>query len=145
MNDEGIKQALLTSGWQSTDIEEAFNSIISPNQPSQPKKLNKVLLATIIFVIGVLIMGGGAFGYIYYFPSPEKIVQKMTAKMAEIKSLEYSGEVKVSGSAGDLLNGSSNLLQSAQSTSTKKIISPLISLKYLLLYITKFSHHHYSM
>lgn len=62
------------------------------SQPS--RKLNKTLLAIVSIIGGVLIIGGGALAYSKYFQPPEKIVQKMAAKLTEIKSLEYSGEIK---------------------------------------------------
>lgn len=136
---EEIKNSLMTNGWQASDsdIEEAFNSLASPNRPvvqpppglsspqtfstfsSQPqKKLNKTLLA-IFSIIGVLVIGGGAFAYFYYFQSPERIVQRMTARLAEIKSLEYSGEIKAEVDTGNLLGGG-NLLQLSQPVVAQK-------------------------
>jgi len=57
-------------------------------------KTSKKPIAMIISVIfGVVIIAGGVFGYFYYFQSPERIVQKMTEKMAEVKSLEYTGQI----------------------------------------------------
>jgi len=133
---EQIKSSLLASGWQTSDIEEVFNSIATTEQsaiippassssqpfstfsPQPQKKFNKALLASIL-IIGALVIGGGAFAYFYYFQSPEKVVQRMTAKLAEIKSLEYSGEIKAEVDASNLTSGAS-LLQPTQPTATKK-------------------------
>lgn len=65
-----------------------------PIPSEQPPRKKKTFLAIIIFAIGLLIISGGVFGYFYYSRSPEKIVQKMIGRLAEIKSLEYSGELK---------------------------------------------------
>lgn len=128
---EKINNSLLANGWQTSDIKEAFDSIMPSNQSVQPTPLtssapqsfstlspqpqngmSKILLATIL-IVGVFVFGGGAFTYFNYFQSPDKIVQKMIAKLTEIKSLEYSGEIKTEVNAGDLLGGG-NLLQPAQ-------------------------------
>lgn len=134
---EKINNSLMANGWQVSDIKEAFDSIIPSNQPVQPTSPNistpqsfstfspqpqngmsKKLLA-VILIVGVLIVGGGAFAYFNYFQSPEKIVQKMITKLTEIKSLEYSGEIKTEVNAGDLLGGG-NLLQPTQPVSNNK-------------------------
>lgn len=134
---EEIKNSLMTNGWQALDIEEAFNSLASPNQPvvqppsglsnpqpfstfsPQPqKKINKALIA-IFSIIVVLAIGGGAFAYFYYFQSPERIVQRMTARLAEIKSLEYSGEIRAEVDTSNLLGGG-NLLQPSQPVAAQK-------------------------
>lgn len=134
---EKINNFLMANGWQVSDIKEAFDSIIPSNQPVQPTSPNistpqsfstfssqpqngmsKTLLA-VILIVGVLIVGGGAFAYFNYFQSPEKIVQKMITKLTEIKSLEYSGEIKTEVNAGDLLGGG-NLLQPTQPVSNNK-------------------------
>jgi len=81
--------------------------------------MKKTLLAITILIAGVLVLGGGVFAYFNYFQSPEKIVQKMIDKLTEIKSLEYSGEIKIEVNAVDLLD-SGNLLQSAQPVSNNK-------------------------
>jgi hypothetical protein len=62
-----------------------------------------------------LVIGGGTFAYFNYFQSPEKIIQKMTIKLTEIKSLENSGEIKIiEVNAGNLLGGGSNFSQPTQ-------------------------------
>lgn len=129
---EQIKSSLLANGWQTSDIEEAFNTPVSPNQPTAPndissqsfspqpsKRLNKILLAAIFIIGGILIIGGGVFAYFNYFQSPEKIIQKMTVKLTEIKSLEYSGKIKTEVNTGNLLDGGS-FSQPTQPTLNKK-------------------------
>ena len=134
---EKINNSLMANGWQASDIKEAFDSIMPSNQPVQPippassipqpfstfspqsqNGMSKKLLA-VILIIGVLVVGGGAFAYFNYFQSPEKIVQKMIAKLTEIKSLEYSGEIQTEVNTRDLLGGG-NLLQPTQPVSNKK-------------------------
>jgi hypothetical protein len=141
VNKEQIKSSLLANGWLASDVEEAFNSSVSPSQsiapndlssqsfsPQSSKGLNKTLLIVISIIGGILIIGGGAFAYFNYFQSPEKIVQKMTVKLTEIKSLEYSGEIKIEVNSGEikvvntgnLLGGGSNFSQPTQPASNKK-------------------------
>jgi hypothetical protein len=56
MNNEQIKQSLLANGWQNTDIQEAFNTIMQV--PVQPKKRRwKKIVLIIIGVIIFLIVG----------------------------------------------------------------------------------------
>lgn len=130
---EQIKSSLMANGWQAQDIEEAFNSSVLPAQtlapsdtPSQSfspqphRGLNKILLVIVFIIGGVLIIGGGAFAYFNYFQSPEKIVQKMTTQLTKIKSLEYSGEIKVEADTGDLLSGVGSLSQPRQPVSNNK-------------------------
>lgn len=75
---EQIKSSLMTNGWQSTDVEEAFNLINTQGQLSQsdiaqrPKSFNKTALLAII-VIGVLVIGGGVMGY-FAFVGRDKVV-----------------------------------------------------------------------
>jgi len=94
---EKIKSSLLAKGWQEKDIEETINLAKQPEQlavevPST-KTSKKPMAVIIAVVLGVLILGGGSvFGYYEYF-SPERIIQKMTKRMVEVKSLEYSGQI----------------------------------------------------
>lgn len=128
-----IEKFLLAQGWQAPDINEAFNSSVSFPRPTTPnnaysnplsrpsaKGLKKILLPVIAIVGGALIVGGGAFAYFYYFQSPEKNIQKMIVKLAEIKSLEYSGELSTEINVGDLPGGNGGFLPSAQLFSPKK-------------------------
>lgn len=75
---EQIKSSLMTNGWQSADVEEAFNLINTQGQLSQsdiaqqPKNFNKTALLAVI-VIGVLVIGGGVMGY-FAFIGDDKAV-----------------------------------------------------------------------
>jgi len=127
-----ITNNLISQGWQRSDVDEGFSSIDSSNTssqisspqsfstlPQQPeRKVNKTLLA-IISIIGVLIIGSGVFGYFYYFQeTPEKVIEKMRARLTEVKTLEYQGDIKAEVTTPDLLGGGS--LQPAQQTPSKK-------------------------
>ncbi len=104
---EEIKNTLLVQGWQENDIDEAFGMVEQSEQSnsknmtettfsqnsSSPVKTSKKLIALIISAIVGVVIGGSVFGYFYYFQSPERIVQKMSEKMLEVKSLEYVGQV----------------------------------------------------
>jgi len=93
----------------------------SPEAPfSPPKRMNKILLVGVFVVIGLLIIGGGAFAYFNYFQSPEKIIQKMIVKLPEIKSFEYAGEANAEVKLGDLPAGESGDFGPAQMLLNKK-------------------------
>ncbi|XOB46799.1 MAG: hypothetical protein ACKKMV_01310 [Candidatus Nealsonbacteria bacterium] len=136
---EEIKNSLLTNGRQAKDIDEAFNSIGQLEQPesygapgttfpqsdiSSVKPQKKKLTLIISVILGVMIIGGGVFGYFYYFQSPERIVQKMTEKMTEIKSLEYTGQITVEIETSNLPAlsplGNGNLQQPKEPSSLKQ-------------------------
>lgn len=67
---------------------------VFPQPPPGPQPRKNKALITAVFIIGLLVVGGGAFGYFYYFQSPEKIVQRMIARSLEVKSLEYRGAIQ---------------------------------------------------
>ncbi|MDI6603260.1 MAG: hypothetical protein QME57_04100 [Patescibacteria group bacterium] len=138
---EQIKNVLLRAGWSKADINEAFVSLDYSNPPSsleenasiqtfsvfpqQPEqKISKILLA-VIFIVGVLIIGSGVFGYFYYFQeTPEKIIKKMHVRLAEIKTLEYQGEMKAKITMPNLLPnllGSDNFMQPTQPKTDKQV------------------------
>jgi hypothetical protein len=94
---EEIKKILIDNDCQEQEIEEAFSLLKSFSQPTlEPSKsVNKILLTVISIIVGILIISGGVFAHLNYFQSPEKIVQRMVAKLMEIKSAEFSDEMKV--------------------------------------------------
>lgn len=99
----------MANGWQEAVINEAFISINSPMSSTPPdniaaqqfstisqqpaRRINKTLLA-VVSILGILIIGGGVFGYFYYFQeTPEKVIEKMKTRLTEVKTLEYQGEI----------------------------------------------------
>lgn len=99
---EKIKKTLLDTGWEEKDVNKAFDSLASPDtKPSSPKvedfvipsRKSKIPLIAAI-VLGSILIGGSAYGYFYYNQIPEVVMEKMSEKMSEIKSLEYIGEIK---------------------------------------------------
>jgi len=132
---EKIKESLRQVGWREEDIEEGFNSInsstpsvipesITTHQFSatlqQPeRKRNKILLAT-ISVLSMLIIGGGVFGYFYYFrETPEKVIEEMKIHLAGVKAFEYRGKIKTEITTSNLLGGG-NFIQPTQQIPSKK-------------------------
>ncbi|MAF79744.1 hypothetical protein CL629_01555 [bacterium] len=113
VDQQSLRGSLLASGWDTAQVDEAFRLLDSPvQQPVQPvppessapaqtfsaqpsRKLIRILLIS-IFVIAVLVIGAGAFGYLPGFQSlaPEEVIQKMFSRLSDIRSLEYSGEVE---------------------------------------------------
>ena len=72
------------------------------NQQSKSKVGNVLLL--IISIIGVLLIGGGVFGYFYFFQeTPEKIIEKMGTRVAEVKTVEYQGDITGKANPTDLI------------------------------------------
>ena len=85
----------------------AVSSTTSPAASS--KGINKKILIIVIAVIlGLALIGGGVFAYLNYFQPPEKVVQKMMLKLADVKSLEYSGNlnIEITASPTGLMSGS---------------------------------------
>jgi hypothetical protein len=76
---EQIKSSLMTNGWQSADVEEAFNLINTQGRLSQsdiaqqPKSFNKTALLAVI-AIGVLVIGGGVVGYFAFMGGDKAVV-----------------------------------------------------------------------
>lgn len=67
------------------------------------RKISKTFL-TIISIIGALIIGGGVFGYFYFFQeTPEKIIEKMGTRVAEVKTVEYQGHITGKANPTDLI------------------------------------------
>lgn len=135
VSQEQIRNSLVANGWQDADINEAFVSINFPMTSAPPenivakefstisqqpeRRINKTLLV-IISILGILIIGGGAFGYFYYFrETPEKVIEKMRTRLTEVKTLEYQGEIKAKVTTSDLL-GWGNFIQPVQQVPSKK-------------------------
>lgn len=68
---------------------------VSPAFAQNPKYSKKIWLA-VGLAVAVLLLAGGAWAYYaYYLQAPERILGKMFDKLTEVKSSEYSGEVKI--------------------------------------------------
>lgn len=93
-SNEKIKQSLITNGWQTVDIEEAFNSINQPiqGQPvssfsnKSPVSAWKVVAASLI---GVAVIGGGI-----YFASKTLFKSGETLKAAIVFADKLSSCIK---------------------------------------------------
>lgn len=135
ISQEQIRSSLMANGWQEADINEAFSSMNYPSSSTPPdniaaqqfsttsqqpaRRINKTLLA-VISILGILIIGGGVSGYFYYFrETPEKVIEKMTTRLTEVKTLEHQGEIKAEITTPDLLGGF-NFMQPVQQTPSEK-------------------------
>lgn len=81
--------------------EGGFNQQV--NGPQAPfsrvgKKTVKKSLVIALIVAAVLI-AGGVFAYTEFFPSSSAIFSRMIKNSAEVKSVEYRGEIKLGGPA----------------------------------------------
>lgn len=87
---EEITQMLTAAGWQEQDIKEALGS-----EPS--KKRARPLSILIASLIGILVLAGGVFAFWYFAkdPSPEEVMARMMKNIAEVKSLAYSGGIRI--------------------------------------------------
>ncbi len=120
-----ITNNLISRGWRQSDIDEGFSSVDSAalsqiSTTQQPeRKFGKTLLA-IISIVGVLIIGGGVFGYFYYFrETPEKVIEKMKTRLAAVKTFECQGEIKAKVATPALWSGG-NLTQPARQAPGKQ-------------------------
>lgn len=103
MDSEALKAELRNHGWPNDDIDSAFLSATSgaPVGNEVPSSgwhiTNKEVFITIG---GLLVLGAtGAAAYFMIPPSPEKVLQASTAKLASIHSFDYSGNMVVDVSA----------------------------------------------
>lgn len=114
---ETIKNTLVAKGWQAQDVEQAFGQVspssFGPGRPDagspslKAKKRTRPALVSVLFLffLGAALVGGAVFGYYSYFlQSPEQIIAKAVGRMAEVRSLEYSGKVtmEIAGMGEDI-------------------------------------------
>ncbi len=138
-----ITKALVAQGWQSVDVEAAFQTVdttpassivteaLQPaaNTPvTQPLKEktphNKIILIAVFIISGLIVAGAAFAGYMYLFPSPETVLNKMSQQLTTIKTAEYRGEIKAEvPSVG--LAGLDSLTESSSTPALPKIITML--------------------
>lgn len=104
---EQIKKSLLDNGWREQDIEEglgssAISSSVSPISSPATAQISRsarkfgILAITVSVIIGTSLIGGGAFAYFKYFQlTPEETAKKLITNLVNIKSIEYSGEMRI--------------------------------------------------
>src|SRR3989338_7577500 len=61
---------------------------------NSPKRIWLIILS----IIGFFLIAGGVSAYFFYWQSPENIVKRMVARLAEIQTLEYAGEIETNDS-----------------------------------------------
>lgn len=106
---EKISESLLAAGWDKKDVEEGLKNFIEKKPPITPEaapllttaKTSKApvkMKAIIIMVLlGILVLGGGAFAYYrFLWMTPEKVMAKMMENLETVKTFEYSGQADVS-------------------------------------------------
>lgn len=74
---------------------EQISSSVSPQRVSPFK--NKAVLAAIFSVAGLLLVGGGVFGYFHFFAgekSPEEVIATMMAREAMVTSFEFESDMR---------------------------------------------------
>lgn len=115
---ELIKKALMEAGWRELDVNEAFESFITPLQvslkdttqmqiegikvmPTVSGNGSTGLLKTffVSFLVLVLFSLAGAFVYISYFkdPSPQEVLKGMISAVATVDTFEYNLNIKTNG------------------------------------------------
>ena len=106
---EKISESLLAAGWEKNDVEEALKSF-SEEKPLTTPKASPLLTTTkaskapakmkaiiIMVLLGILVLGGGAFAYYrFLWMTPEKVMAKMMQNLKTVKTFEYSGQADVS-------------------------------------------------
>ena len=106
---EKISESLLAAGWDKKDVEEALKNFVEEKPPITPEvpplltttKTSKApvkMKAIIIMVLlGILVLGGGAFAYYrFLWMTPEKVMAKMMENLETVKTFEYSGQADIS-------------------------------------------------
>lgn len=99
ISQEEIKKSLMANGWQATDIQEALNSIIFPDQSSQSghtpslKGFNKVSVWAMA-IIGGLVIGGGIMGYFAFTNNAftTSTVQEQSEQVSSLPTLRQTQE-----------------------------------------------------
>ncbi|MFA5886386.1 MAG: hypothetical protein WC863_01255 [Patescibacteria group bacterium] len=81
----------------------------------------------IISVLGVLFLGAGALAYFYYFPSPQRVLNKMVARLGSVQSLTYSSEIKVEYKISESLINSQAYLDIIDKNSTSSLFGASFS------------------
>lgn len=113
MTHDQISQTLQANGWMVSDIQDGFNQVQPIAQvplpviqhPADtvsiqtPRKSRAGLVVGII--IGLLLLGGGAYAYMKYFaPTPEKTIARAMASFASAQSMKFAGTVTVHTDSG---------------------------------------------
>ena len=95
-DDHKFSELKLTN--QNNEISDPLKSVAkSPHKPFKFNfKIKGKVLAIVLVLVGVSILGGGAFAYFnYYMQTPEKVMAKMLNNISTVKSVEYSGDLKI--------------------------------------------------
>ncbi len=85
------------------------SSLIQPSLAGPRRFISKKVLIYILSTIGVLVIAAGAYGYFYYFQSPEMVIQRMMSRIVNVKSIEYSGRVEMNMTTPDISPGTNSL------------------------------------
>lgn len=101
---------------------------VSSNQRPDKKKNRLILLITAAIVVVV----GGFFVYRAYAQSPERIIKKMFINLSEVKTWQYSGEIKTEGNLGDSLANQANLSLMVPLNQDKKVSQTVIKFNGLM-------------
>ena len=129
---EQISKNLIDAGWLEADVSEALNTPVGADAPKttletvvaeknvskKPFKVKTKIIIITAIAVGVLLLAtGGVFAYFkYYVNTPEKVLGRMMQNMTAVKSLEYSGDIKVDFKASNNLKQSVTILDEAASS-----------------------------
>ncbi len=67
--------------------------MVSEARPSW--RFNTKLIVA-LSVLGILLVGGGVFGYSYLNPAPEKVIKRMMQALPQVKTTTFAGDLKIS-------------------------------------------------
>lgn len=119
---------LVSKGWPLEIVESTFDSVnneetkvsepvnISQTPILKPKKsLKKRIITYLIIALTILlIITGGLFAYLNYFPSPEIVLARTFQNMSKVTSFQYSADFSVKGKVSNInefsYNGISNMI-----------------------------------
>lgn len=139
---ELIKKVLMEAGWRELDVNEAFESFITPLQVSV-KDTNQMQVEGIrvmpvvsgngsngllkTFFVTLLAFAtlslAGAFVYVSYFkdPSPQEVLKGMISAVATVDTFEYSLNIKTNGTTCVNFDDRNDIFNTC--TSKKKFIN----------------------
>ena len=78
-------------------VQSQTPTMVETNNKPKKSKKKIIIICTALFLTFSLILGGGIFAYITFFPSPEIVLVRAFQNTSQIKSMEFSGDLNIKG------------------------------------------------